>query len=633
MGDLWGLTIAMIDFRPLSYFLVACEHENLGSAAKEIGIAPSTLSASLKSLEAGFGVSLFRKQGAGLSPRQLAHWLHRAAVPLLLLENFACRRIAAAPDAPVVRLQIDIRLRFAFGRFRRALAQAIGETARADPLVLVDPQWPLETGAAFGAASLDCLGFAQEHEIMVEAVPRPADAEAGEIMLRDDPWMIVRRRFGLQDAQNDAHNLSAQTLMVPAFPKALVKQISVYAKSRSATVQALENPPGDWPQLLEEHPGVALLLPASALAVRLGVSRVEALPLDPPVSSTIIARTSGDPLAARFLERLKAAFDDDRPSAAFSPVLTGRRIRYFNLAYDLGRVSAAARAASVAQPALSQQLHKLEESLGTPLFDRRTFGLVRTEVSARFALASGLLDKRLRELAISGATASLVEGGRLSLGVLPSVSHHGHLVNRITEAVLQLRERYPAMSITVREAPNGTLQNWVLRGRVGLAIVETALSQMPRLALDANEELVVIADPRHGLLPPGPVRLADLAKVPLALPTALFGLRQLLDAAAREVGVEIRPKHEIDALTMLIALLAREPIATVLPASAVRPEILSRELSAHPIIEPTIHRRLFVIYSADRSLTPAERDLVKLLRNTLAARDEPVLDPLVAVSG
>jgi DNA-binding transcriptional LysR family regulator len=258
---------------------------------------------------------------------------------------------------------------------------------------------------------------------------------------------------------------------------------------------------------------------------------------------------------------------------------------------------------------------------------------VRTEPGERFALAAGLLDKRLRELEISGATASLVEGGRLSLGVLPSVSHHGHLVNRITEAVLQLRERYPAMSITVREAPNGTLQNWVLRGRVGLAIVETALSQMPRLALDASEELVVIADPRHGLLPPGPVKLSDLSKIPLALPTALFGLRQLLDAAARDVGVEIRPKHEIDALTMLIALLSREPIATVLPASAVRPEILSRELSAHLIIEPTINRRLFVIYSADRSLTPAERDLVKLLRSTLANRDEPVLDPLVIVSG
>jgi DNA-binding transcriptional LysR family regulator len=608
----------MIDFRSLSYFVVACEHENLGSAARELGIAPSTLSASLKSLETDFGGSLFRKQGAGLSPRRLAHWLYRAAVPLLLMEAFACRRVAAVADAPIIRLRLDVRLRFAFGQFRLALSKAIAATAEAEPLVLVDPQWPLETGAAFGTATPEVLGFDEDCSVVVEVVARPADPSAGEIALREDPWMIVSRGFGPQEAPAGPNGLTGQTLMVPAFQPAVIEQITSYARARRANLQALDAAPGDWPQLLDDHPGAAFLLPESAIAPRLGVTRVHVAPLDPPLSSTIVARTDGSPLALRFVDRLKAAFADKAAGPIFAPILTGRRIRYFNLAYDLGRVSAAARAASVAQPALSQQLHKLEDSLGTSLFDRRTFGLVRTRTSANFALATNLLDRRLRELAMSGSTASLIEGGRLSLGILPSVSHHGHLVNRITEAVLALCEQYPAMSVAVREAPNGTLQNLVLGGRVGLAIVETALSQMPRLALDASEELAVIADSRHNLLPPGPVKLADLVHLPLALPTNLFGLRQLLDGAARTAGIEIRPRHEIDALTMLIALLARERIATVLPASAVRPEILSRELSAHPIIEPTINRRLFVIYSGDRSLTPAERDLVKLLRIHLA---------------
>jgi DNA-binding transcriptional LysR family regulator len=132
------------------------------------------------------------------------------------------------------------------------------------------------------------------------------------------------------------------------------------------------------------------------------------------------------------------------------------------------------------------------------------------------------------------------------------------------------------------------------------------------------EELCVIADPRFGLLAPGPVRLRDLVGMSLALPTQLFGIRQLVDTMARSVRIELRPKHEIDALAMLIAMLTREPIATILPASAVRRELESGELAAHPIVEPTILRKLFVIYSGDRSLTPAERDLVKLLRAKLA---------------
>jgi len=46
---------------------------------------------------------------------------------------------------------------------------------------------------------------------------------------------------------------------------------------------------------------------------------------------------------------------------------------------------------------------------------------------------------------------------------------------------------------------------------------------------------------------------------------------------------------------------------------------------AHPIIEPTIARRLYMIYSADRSLTEPERELVQMLRARLA--DDGAVDP------
>jgi LysR family nitrogen assimilation transcriptional regulator len=198
------------------------------------------------------------------------------------------------------------------------------------------------------------------------------------------------------------------------------------------------------------------------------------------------------------------------------------------------------------------------------------------------------------------------------------VSQHGLLVNKIAEAVLEVRARHPELAVVVREAPNRVLQDWVVRGVVGIAIVETSLPQMARLELGSSEALAVIADPRHNVLPPGPVRLAQLADLPLALPTARFGLRHLLDAAAQESGLTIKPRLEIDALAMMAAMLAREPLCTVLPPSAVRRELAAGDLLAHPIIEPEVARRLFMIFSGDRSLTEAERDLVQTLRARLA---------------
>lgn len=602
----------MIDFRPLGYFLVACEHENLGAAARTLGIAPSTLGANLKALESDFGVALFRKQGTGLSPRELAHWLYRAAVPLLLLERFARNRVAAPADAAVGRLQIDIRLRFAFGQFRRALSVAIARTLVEEPLVLAEPHWPLGLGGAFARDATDSLGFTERAAVIVDAVPRPADAASGEVLLRTDPWVRLRRQDG------SAHvDRADDSFIVPDFPAPLVEQIGRWARANAAAVQLVGTPPRDWPQILDNHPSAVLLVPASVVGTRLGVARMEAIPLDPPLSCSLVARSDGHPIADRFIRRLHDAFDAGDQTPVFDPVLTSKRLQYFNLAFDLGRISAAARASNVAQPALSQQLLKLEESLGTSLFDRRTTGLVRTEAGALFARATSLLERRLKEVETSGRTAAVRQSGRLSIGFLPSVGHQSGLVNSISEAVARLQQRYPAMRLTAREAPTAELLEWVQRGVIGLAVVETVLPQLPRLPLDATEPLAVVADPRHRLLPPGPVRLSDLHAVPLAMPTRPFGIRQLLDKAARAAGIDLDVRHEIDALAMLIAHLPRAPVATVLPASAVAREIAEGRLSAHPIIEPTLDRRLFITYSADRSLTAIERELIRSLRHVL----------------
>lgn len=152
-----------------------------------------------------------------------------------------------------------------------------------------------------------------------------------------------------------------------------------------------------------------------------------------------------------------------------------------------------------------------------------------------------------------------------------------------------------------------------------MAVVATSLPHMARLTLGSSESLAAIADPRYHLFAAGPVRLADLALLPLALPTARSGLRQLLESAARDHAIAIRPQIEIDSLPMMTAVLTHHPLCTVLPPSAVGRELAAGDLIAHPIVDPIIARRLFVIYSGDRSLTEQERNLVQLLRDLLSA--------------
>jgi DNA-binding transcriptional LysR family regulator len=299
-----------------------------------------------------------------------------------------------------------------------------------------------------------------------------------------------------------------------------------------------------------------------------------------------------------------------------------RQVHYFNLVQRLRRIAAAAHSANITQPALSGQLGKLESDLGVKLFERRGDGLIPTANGDRFARVAKVIEANFRRISVDSSSVAAPLARRIAVGILPSVSQHGLLVNRITEAVLEVQARYPALKLVVQEAPNGTLQDWVMRGLVGVAIVETSLPQVPRLPLGSSETLAVIAHASHDPLPAGPVTFTEAIRLPLALPTSRFGLRQLLETAAEQRDTKIQPYMEIDALTMIAAVLARARVCTVLPPSAVRRELAQGELNAHPIVNPTIARQLYVIYSGERSLSRPERDLVKALRVRLLEPEE-----------
>ncbi|HEY5264646.1 MAG TPA: LysR family transcriptional regulator, partial [Steroidobacteraceae bacterium] len=434
-----------------------------------------------------------------------------------------------------------------------------------------------------------------------------------------DPWVLACRLPADTAQVPSAAELFSGRLMVPALRQRLIEQAMEYFNVHGIRgVQFMTEHPAALPRYIAEHPEAVLFLPESVLSARLGLLRVRTIAPDVPLVTKIAAQAqTSDPAVARFIGHLRKALQAPELIKVQRTVLTVRQIRCFNAIYRLRRVSAAAHAANMTQPALSEQLGKLEASLDVSLFDRHRDGLTPTLHGDRFSAAAKALETNLRDIAGGADSTFPSSGRRLTLGILPSVSQHGLLVNKIAEALLAVQARHPTLQAVVWEAPDITLQDWVMRGLVGIAVVDTILPHMARLTLGSTETLAVITDPRHHLLAAGPVRLTDLTHLPLALPTPRSGLRQLLHGAARDQAISIQPRIEIDSLPLMIALLSRQPLCTVLPPSAVRRELASGDLVAHPIVEPVIARRLFMIYSGDRSLTEPERNLVQMLRERL----------------
>ncbi|WP_426435383.1 LysR family transcriptional regulator [Bradyrhizobium genosp. P] len=610
----------MVELRTLAYFVTACRAASFARAAEELDIAVSTLSTTLKALGEDLGVALFRRSSNTLYPTEAARALMRAAEPLLVAEMFARRHVATSAETRLRHLVVEINLTFTIGGISRALRLAIDKMAVDRPDVFVDARWKDERDFPHVTTLADDWSGLDRSQVTIGLSEAGHRKPKHETVLLSDPWVFALRLPASTLKPPEAAELLSGRIIVPMLAAALVEQADRYFSRHKMTgVRFLNDHPGDLPRTLDDYADAAIFVPRSLMSPRLGLSNVVLVNPEHGLTMELVAR-SAEPNATTnlFARHLKGALATERPGRPERPVVSLRQMHYFNLIHRVRRVSAAARGANISQPALSEQLHKLENSLGGALFERKDDGVVPTVKGNRFARFATLIEAGFRRLSTNDDGATLSQGRRIVVGILPSVNQHGFLVNRIADATIEICARYPALKLVFQEAPNGTLQDWVIRGLVGVAIVETTLPHMPRLPLGSSEGLAAISHRSHRLLPSGPVRLADLVQLKLALPTNRFGLRQLLENAASERDLKILPIMEIDALPMVVSLLAHLPVCTVLPASAVAREIEGGDLVAHPIIEPAIARRLYVIYSGERTLSEPERGLVNILRRRLS---------------
>jgi DNA-binding transcriptional LysR family regulator len=604
----------LVEIRHLAYFIAACQHLHLAKAAAEMDVAQSTLSMALKAIEEDIGVPLLARAKVGLLPTPPALWLFQATTPLLHAESFARHIVPNPRDGTLEHVVIRPRLIFTIGRLAKAVSCVIETLRPRFPSTYFEPRWDVtsqDVPSIFaGDATSVTIDYAIDGEPTNDFQP-----------LLDDPWVLARE-MPTSAAKPDLGELLGGPVNVPTLHPTLLQQASRFiAANAFSNARFTRDDPGDLPRIAGNAPDTAFLIPSSILSVRLGLLRMRTVPI-PGLTSKIVARASRESEAASaFVETLKEHLVGEERNVVFHPQLTLRQIRYFRAIYQSRHLTAAAKMANIAQPALSSQLFKVEKLLGQRLFDRQHDGLLPTPAGNQFFHVTAAASTMASKLEEGRRQAHNYPGGYVRIGILPAIDHTGRMLKAVSGAINQWRSLHPTARLQALEGSNSALQKMLLDGTVGMAIVETDLPQLARFSLGSAEDLCVIANPRFGLVSADEIPLSDLSTLPLALPTAVFGIRQALDAAATQMGGKIRPEIEIDSLAMLVAFVMDNPSATILPASAVGREIVSGLLRSFLIVEPNIPRKLYLIYANDRPLSAQESDLIRLLRSSMELGD------------
>ncbi len=191
-----------------------------------------------------------------------------------------------------------------------------------------------------------------------------------------------------------------------------------------------------------------------------------------------------------------------------------------------GQIGRAATRTGISQPALTKQLKNLEQSVGSPLFERNRSGVQLTQAGTLLlARARGILcnaDEAQRELA-ELATGAI---GLLRVGAGPTMAEY-----LLPQVVGGLLSRFPRIELRVMSALNDVLFENLRAGELDLvvsAIPEKAPEDFEQELL-LHDELVVVANAGHPLLRRDRVRLQDLADESWVLPPPRVLARQWLN--------------------------------------------------------------------------------------------------------
>lgn len=243
--------------------------------------------------------------------------------------------------------------------------------------------------------------------------------------------------------------------------------------------------------------------------------------------------------------------------------MLARHLQYFLAVAQHQSFTRAAAALHVSQPALSQQVRQLEESLGAQLFDRSGRATRLTDAGQVYLQYAQRAAQQLQEARRALHDVGDLSRGSLRVALTPTFTPY--LVGPLVQA---FHAQYPNITLDLREIAQERMEALLLADELDIGI---AFAQVQAQDIEARpllvETLALVVSHRHPLAKTRTIAPQALNDESLILLSAEFATREQIERYCREHGIRPQVRMEANAVGTVIEVVRRTTLSTLLPAT------------------------------------------------------------------
>ncbi|TLP53288.1 MULTISPECIES: transcriptional regulator CynR [Pseudomonas] len=295
--------------------------------------------------------------------------------------------------------------------------------------------------------------------------------------------------------------------------------------------------------------------------------------------------------------------------------MLARHIQYFLAVAEHSSFTKAAAALHVSQPALSQQVRQLEESLGAQLFDRSGRTTRLTDAGDVYLIYARRALQQLQEAKRAIHDVSDLSRGSLRIAVTPTFTTY--LVGPLIEAFYA---RYPNITLNLQEISQERIEALLMADEldIGIAFDDIQTPDLEAVPL-LSETLALVVSRKHPLAEQRSITSQGLSAESLVLLGTEFATREQIDRYCRQYEIRPQVQMQANALGAVIEIVRRTGLSTLLPAKIA---LAHDDLVAITLEPERLQRTAVLMRRKDAFLSAAVREFIELAKGVASELGE-----------